>query len=232
MLKDFPLETVVQLLRRYPIFADLPERDIASLAHLVRFDRYEREALVFYQGEAAERVYFLHQGCVKIVHHEPDGREVILEIILPGEVFGGGALLFAQHPATARALGSALVASLYCEHYMQFLQEHPAATIKMIRMLGARLLATTGQQILTGERMERRLARTLLRLADRVGRADPAGVLITIPLSRQNLADMTGATLETAIRMMSRFQKDGIIETRRGGYILIIDRQSLELMCT
>ena len=78
-----------------------------------------------------------------------------------------------------------------------------------------------GLQILAGERVERRIAHILLKLADRVGRAEPEGVLITIPLSRQDLADMAGTTLETAIRTISRFHAQGWVATRRGGYLLI-----------
>ncbi|MEK6573248.1 MAG: helix-turn-helix domain-containing protein, partial [Chloroflexota bacterium] len=62
---------------------------------------------------------------------------------------------------------------------------------------------------------------------NRVGRTEPDGVLITIPLSRQDLADMAGTTLETAIRTMSRFRSQGIIETRRGGYLMIADVEML-----
>jgi CRP/FNR family transcriptional regulator len=74
------------------------------------------------------------------------------------------------------------------------------------------------------------MAHILLKLADRVGRPDPAGTLITIPLSRQDLADMSGTTLETAIRTLSRFSQQGLIKTQRGGYLLILDREKLSAM--
>jgi CRP/FNR family transcriptional regulator len=99
--------------------------------------------------------------------------------------------------------------------------------LKLIRMLGTRLHSMMGLQILAGERVERRMAHILLKLADRVGRADPEGVLLTIPLSRQDLADMAGTTLETTIRTMSRFRTEGLITTRRGGYLVITDVEKL-----
>jgi CRP/FNR family transcriptional regulator len=83
-------------------------------------------------------------------------------------------------------------------------------------------------QILAGERVERRLAHILVKLADRVGRPDPEGVLITIPLSRQDLADMAGTTLETAIRTISRFREQGWVKTRRGGYLVITGLERLQ----
>ena len=80
---------------------------------------------------------------------------------------------------------------------------------------------------LAGERVERRLAHILLKLADRTGRREPEGTLITIPLSRQDLADMAGTTLETAIRIMSRFNLSGMVKTLKGGYLLLLDEEQL-----
>ncbi len=221
-----PISTI-DLLRRLPLFADLPEHDFAALADQTQASHFEREAVIFYQDDDCDRVWFVRQGRVKIVHHEEDGREVILEIISPGEAFGGAVLFMPRHPATAKAMEAVETMSLPSELYAQFLAKHPPAAVKLIRMLGARLHSMMGLHILAGERVERRMAHILLKLADRVGRVDPDGVLITISLSRQDLADMAGTTLETAIRTMSRFRAQGLIETRRGGYLLITDLEKL-----
>jgi CRP-like cAMP-binding protein len=156
-----------------------------------------------------------------VVHNEADGREVILEVISPGEPLGGAVLFIDEHPATARAMTEVEVVSFSTETYIRLLDEHPALARRLIRMLGGRLHSMMGLQILAGERVERRMAHILLRLADRAGRPEPDGVLITIPLSRQDLADMAGTTLESAIRTISRFRSQGWVETRRGGYLLI-----------
>jgi CRP-like cAMP-binding protein len=219
--------SIVDLLQRLPLFADLPEHALAALADQSQVSHFEREAVIFYQNDACDRVWIARQGRVKIVHHEEDGREVILEIISPGEAFGGAVLFMPYHPATAKAMEDVETVSLPSELYAQFLSKHPPAAVKLIRMLGVRLHSMMGLHILAGERVERRMAHILLKLADRVGRADPDGVLITIALSRQDLADMAGTTLETAIRTMSRFRAQGLIETRRGGYLLITDLEKL-----
>jgi len=83
-------------------------------------------------------------------------------------------------------------------------------------------------QTLAGERVERRMAHILYKLANRLGHAEADGILITIPLSRQDLADMACTTLETAIRTVSRFNKEGLIATRRGGYVVVTDPEGLE----
>jgi CRP-like cAMP-binding protein len=216
------------LLSQVPLFAELPERDLQALAALARFDHFEAEAEIFYQGEPADRFWLVRAGQVKIVRQEVDGREVILEVIAPGEPFGGAVLLMPNHPATARAMVAADTLSLSRAAFEQVVLEHPALTRRVILMLGHRLHSMMQLQVLAGERVERRLAHILLKLARRAGREEPDGVLITLPLSRQDLADMAGTTLETAIRTMSRLRQQGVAETRRGGYVMITDIEQLE----
>jgi CRP-like cAMP-binding protein len=220
--------TIVSLLAGLPLLSGLAERDIAALAGLARTDHFEREAVIFSQGDPCDRVWLLQAGQVKIVHQEEDGREVILEMIAPGEPFGGAVLFLPTHPATARAMAEVTTVSLSSDSYRRLLMDHPELALRLVRMLGARLHSMMGLQILAGERVERRLAHILVKLADRVGRPDPEGVLITITLSRQDLADMAGTTLETAIRTVSRFRAQGWIKTRRGGYLVITSLDRLQ----
>ena len=202
------LKSTIQLLRQFALFSELSENDLAALAEQTRFRRFERDAVIFYQGDASDRVWLVRDGQVKIVHQDEDGREVILEIISSGEAFGGAVLFFPHHPATAKALEDSSLASFSSEIYAQFLLDHPDVALKLLQMVGARHLSMLNLQIMAGERVEHRMAHILLKLADRVGRPDPEGTLITVPLSRQDLADMACTTLETAIRILSRFRKD------------------------
>ena len=222
------LESTVRLLGRLPLFQDVPEQDLQALAQHTRLDFFERDAAIFYQGDACDRIWLVRTGRVKIVHHDDDGREVILEFISPGEAFGCAVLFFPTHPATAKAMEDANLASFPSEVYAQFLLSHPSVSLRLLRMLGLRHHSMLSMQSLAGERVERRMAHILAKLADRVGRPDPEGILITIPLSRQDLADMACTTLETAIRTISRFRKDGVIMTRRGGYLVVTDLEELD----
>lgn len=221
-------EAIIHLLRRFPLFVDIPEGDLAQLASQVSLRDYRPDEVIFYQGDLADRIWLVWQGRVKIVHHDEDGREVILEIISPGEAFGGAVLFFPSHPATAKALQSCRLVSFSSALYADFLLQHPNVTLKLLRMLGTRHLSMINMQILAGERVERRMAHILLKLAIRLGKEEPEGTVITIPLTRQDLADMACTTLETAIRTLSRFRKEGLIHTRRGGYIVVTDFDGLE----
>lgn len=220
--------TAIELLQQLPIFTGLAAVALSPLAEQARLDHFDREATVFYQGDDCDRVWIVRAGRVKIVYHETDGREVILEVIAPGELFGGAVLFMPRHPATAKAMEETTeTISFSSAVYAHFLTSQPGVTLKLIRMLGGRLHSMMGLQILAGERVERRLAHILIKLGDRTGRADPEGTLITVPLSRQDLADMAGTTLETAIRTMSRFRSQGLLETKPGGYLLIKDLERL-----
>lgn len=220
--------STLALLASVPLLANLSEPALAALAALAHVDYFEREAVLFSQGEPCERVWLLRTGEVKIIHQELDGREVILEVVSPGEVFGGAVLFMDTHPATAKAMTPVETVSFSSTTYAHLLDQHPAIGRQLIRMLGGRLHSMMGLQIMAGERVERRMAHILLKLAERVGRVEAEGVLITIPLARQDLADMAGTTLETAIRTLSRFRAQGWVATRRGGYLFISGMAQLQ----
>jgi len=224
--------TPQSLLADLPLLAGLADRDLADLAAAAHVDRFEREAIIFIQADPSDRVWVVRSGQVKIVRQEADGREVILELIAPGEVFGGAVLFLPCHPATARAMTEVETISFGSEAYSRAVFSNPAVARRLVQMLGGRLQSMTNLQALAGERVERRLAHILVKLARRVGRPEARGTLVTIPLSRQDLADMAGTTLETAIRTMSRFRRHDLVETQRGGYLLIRDLERLEKLAT
>ncbi len=227
MLPPALLARTVTLLHNLRLFSDLPEDALVSLAENCTLSHYEPEDTIFSQGERSERVWIVRQGQVKIVHHDEDGREVILELIPPGEVFGGGTIFLPKQPATARAMIPVEVVSFSTEVYEEFLIRFPKLMLRLIRMLGQRLYGMKEANIMTGERVERRLANILLKLVRRSGTKREDGILITIPLSRQDLADMCGTTLESAIRAMSKLSKQKVVKTLQGGYVLILNEAKL-----
>lgn len=217
-------------LRQIPLLAELPEREIAQLAAECRTDQFHTGDTIFYQGDEASRFWIVREGQVKIVRHDETGRETILEIVPPGETFGSAALFLPRQPATAQAMTEVTTINFPFESYKGLVNQNPGLALKVIHMLAARLYMFMQMNVLAGERVERRLAHILLKLAARSGKPHPEGVVISIHLSRQDLADMSGTTLETAIRLMSRFRSEGLIKTRRGGYIVILDIDRLREM--
>jgi len=225
-----PSSRAFELLKGLPLLRELRPQDLDALAGETLIENLPAGRVIFYQGDPCERVYVVSGGRVKIVYHDRDGREVILEMISPGEMFGGAVLFFPSHPATAMTMEDSSIASFSADAYSRYLLNNPPVILNILRMLGARHLSMINMQIMAGERVERRMAHILLKLAARSGRLTPQGTLITISLSRQDLAEMACTTLETSIRTISRFQKDGLVSTQRGGYILVHDLAQMEEM--
>jgi CRP-like cAMP-binding protein len=223
-----PAAGLAEFIQRVPLLAEVPSERLLALLPACRVQRHEADADLFRQGDPADRVWIVSEGQVKIVRHDEGGREVILEVISPGEVFGGGAIFLPEHPATARSLTPTVTTVSFPEEaYAGLLLASPATALKVIRMLGARLHSTLRMNQLAGERVERRLAYILVKMAGLCGRPDREGTLLSVPLPRRDLADMAGTTVETAIRLMSRFHAEGIARTRRGGYIVLLDEKRL-----
>lgn len=222
-------EALTSFIGRVPLLEEMPAEALASLSPLCRLDTYAGEVDIFQQGDAADRVWIVSEGEVKIVRHDEGGREVILEVISQGQAFGGAVIFLPEHPATARPLTETVeTVSFSSEAYAGVMLSSPATALKIIRMLGLRLHSMIRMNLLAGERVERRLAYILLKMAHICGRPDPEGTLLSIPLSRQDLADMSGTTIETAIRIMSRFRAEGMVKTRRGGYLVLVDEGNLQ----
>ena len=206
----------------------MPEARRRGLPPRCRLDTFGGADMIFRQGDPADRLRIVADGEVKIVRQDDDGREVVLEVITPGEVFGGAVIFLPEHPANAQPLTPSVVTvSLPAEAYGEALASSPATALKIIRMLGLRLHSTLRMNQLAGERAERRLAFILLKMSGVCGRPDPEGVALTVPLTRQDLADIAGTAIETAIRMMSRFQAEGLVRTRRGGELVLLNEDRL-----
>jgi CRP/FNR family transcriptional regulator len=218
----------VDVLRQVPLFASLTIDQIAAVADRFHAETFRTDQIVFLEGDPADRLWIVHSGQIKIVKHTSDGQENLLEVITPGEVFGGMGLLLATHPATAVAMTETLTLSIEREPYLQMIRQYPDIALRIIYLLGERLQAAMKMRALATERVDVRLANILLKLGDKAGQQTSEGLRINLPLSRQDLADMTGTTIETAIRMMSRFRKEGLVHTEPGGYVVVLDHERLK----
>jgi CRP-like cAMP-binding protein len=199
------------------LFARLPTATLARVAADLRRRRVPRGAFVFLEGEPAEALHVLVAGRVKVVRETEDGREVILRLIGPGEIFGGaGGWGEPRYPASARAQEESVVLRLPADRFARLLETEPSFATAVVAELGARLREAEARiRELQTERVERRLARVLLRLADKTGRRTGEGVEIGVALTRQDLAELSGTTLSTASRTLSRWDEQGIVAAGR-----------------
>jgi len=194
--------------------------------------RYDRDEYLFFEGDPAEWLVLVVRGRVKMIKHSEGGRETILATFGPGQIVGEvGVLVGEAYPATAQALESATTLCLRRDEYIDLVRSHPTLAWALIAELGQRLQrAHETIRSMAVEKVERRVARVLLRMANTTGeRLEGGAVRIGVALSRQDIADMAGTVIETAIRAMSKFQKQGMIETREGHIILLKAHQLVEI---
>ena len=203
-----------------PVLASLTAEDRAALDPLCELRAYEKGAALFEEGEPAHFIHFLFVGRVKIVKAAAD-RDLILEILGPGEPVGAVAVFEQRpYPATAVALEPAGTISIPEREFFRLIEKRPELTRRLLAGLTMRLMALNKRLAdMTGP-VDYRAARLFSTLAERAGQKRDGGIWIPMHLSRQEIADLVGTTIETAIRIMSRWHKDGLVETDKDGFLI------------
>lgn len=214
-----PIEATIPF-NSIPLLSALRPDDREALAPLCRMRGFEKGETIFREGEPADRIHFVVLGRVKIVK-AAGGRDVILEILGPGEPVGAVAVFERRpFPASAVTLEGSSILSIPEREFFQLIESRPEMMRRLLAGLTYRLIMVNKRLAdMTGS-AEYRAARLFLTLGDRVGAAQDGGLFIPLPLSRQEIADLIGTTLETAIRLMSRWQKDGIVVTEKNGFVV------------
>ena len=218
-----------ELLRRLPFFRRVSPALRARVAEVARLRSYERGQLIFAEGDPSDVFIIIVSGRVKVFKSTPAGKEIILEIFGAGDPLGAVAVYEgAPFMASAFTLEPTEVLSIEQAAFFRLLEAEPAFVRGLLSGLTLRLAELTRRLAeLTGARVETRFARLFLKLGDQIGKADRGGLFIPMPLSRQELADLTGTTIETAIRIMSRWQKEDVLHTEKDGFV-VLDRATLE----
>lgn len=213
---------MMQVVRNVPLFASLREREWEDVANLLNGICFPRDAYVFFEGDPPDYLYIVWMGRIKLVRHSPDGRDVVLDVLGPGRMMGELAVFEgAPYSQTAQTMEESALITIARTDFLYLLERYPSVALAVINELGRRLrVANDLVQSLAVDRVDRRIARALLRLSLYNSVRTEEGIMIQMRLTRQDLADMTGTTVETAIRVMSRFRKEGWITTQRGRVII------------
>lgn len=221
--------TRLQILGRVPFFTGLPAEAIERINERFQDRGYNAGEMIYLAGEEAVRLYVVATGKVKLLRHTADGQEIMLDILTPGEHFGSlAALGDAVYPDTAQAHTGVCALSISAEDFRAILEAYPATALRVLDITGARLRdAQERVRQLSAYTVEQRIAAALLKLGEKLGEPHEEGLLIQMPLSREDLAAMTGTTTETASRTLRRFQNDGLINAGRQ-WVAIADREQLE----
>lgn len=212
--------SALSFFKAVPLFQSLNEPERQLLAPVCRVRGYDRGEAVFEEGEPATDLCFVLIGQVKVVKAAP-GRDVILGLFGPGEPVGAVAVFEGKkYPASAFALEPSSILRVPEREFFATIDAHPEMTRRLLQGLMLRQFEITRRLAdLTGP-VEWRIARLFVMLAERLGRRHGAAVTIPLALSRQEIADLTATTVESAIRVMSRWGREGLVTTEADGFTI------------
>lgn len=220
-------------LKRIDLFKNLSDQEMAELGAHLSSESFKKKETIFSEGEPPEWFYIVASGKVKITKLSHEGKEIILEIIQPGDIFGGVAVLKNfPYPANAVTMEDTEVLKISRKNLMRILDRFPNLMYCIALQLGDRMKSSYDSlKNIALERVEARIAALLLKLASKVGVETKEGVMIDMRLTKQDVADMVGTTVETSIRTFTKFKKQGLV-TDLGGKIVIKDNKGLTALAS
>jgi CRP/FNR family cyclic AMP-dependent transcriptional regulator len=202
-----------EVLRTVPIFSELSDEDISSLAHLALRKRYPKDTVVFFENEEGDFFFTILEGRIKVTILGDDGREVILSVLGPGDFFGEMALLDNEpRSATAIAVEESELLSLHRNDFQTVLNDNRSITSALIRVLSARL-RRANHQISTLALLDvyGRVARVIVDMAREEGKRLRDGRIAFRRATHQEIANRIGTTRETVTRMLKDLERQGLI---------------------
>lgn len=218
----------LQILRQTPFLAGLSPEEVAQVNHLFVERGYNPGQTIYAAGEPAARLYVVATGQVKLARSTPAGQTILLDLLARGEFFGSlSALGDRVYRHTAEAHTACCVLSVSADDFQAILHRYPPVALAVLDMVAAQL--QEARDLIEHHRaqpVDRRIAAMLLKLGAKLGQERNGALLIQMPLSRHDLAEMAGTTTETASRVMSQFRKDGLIQSGRR-WVALVDRRRL-----
>jgi len=200
-----------QFLSQTDPFKVLPATDLERLAAGLQTKTYNKSETIYSEGDPADSVWVVTKGRVQIFKYSSEGRPLAIESIAPGELFGTLCRMGGdgrQYPCTAIASVDSEVIRIADKEFLAMYNRFPALVMGVCSLCSQRLQAVQGLSCSSQEPVEKRLALLLVKLQKKHG--------AVLPYTKRELAEQAGTTVETTIRVMSRFQKKGWISSSRG----------------
>ena len=207
----------LSLVRSLSLFARMSDEELERLLARANIRRVPVGEAVFEQGQKATQFFLLLHGRLKVTQVTPDGQQIIVRVVHPGDLFGfAQALQRDDYPGTPVAAAESIVICWPNDVWHEVVAHNPTLAVNAMQTIGQRLQeAHIRIREMSTEEVERRVAHAVLRLIEKAGRPEPGGVRIDFPLSRQDVAEMTGTTLHTVSRLFSAWETRGIVKGGR-----------------
>jgi CRP/FNR family transcriptional regulator, nitrogen oxide reductase regulator len=205
-----------------PLFTGLNKQELGTIIREAgRKQRAEGE-FFFLQGEPADSMYVLTSGRVRLFQTSEQGDQILIHIITPVRLFALVAMTQVQrYPVSAQAAGKSEAIFWRREQLMDFVIQYPVMAVNAMRIMAEQIKEMQDRlRHIATERVERRLARALVRLGSEFGTKVDEGILIDIPLTQQELAEMCGTTLYTVSRILNQWENVGYVVCSRERVII------------
>jgi CRP-like cAMP-binding protein len=209
---------VEELVRQSSLFKDIRPEVFSQVLASGVLRSVEEDGFFFMQADPATHAYVLVEGRVKMIQLTPNGQQITLRIMTPGQTYGGIALLNprAGYPATAQAVENSTAMAWDTQHLRELVEKEPNISLNVMGLMHGYISELQERQkALVTDRVEQRIARILLKLAAQSGTKIDQGVLIDLPLTRQDVAEMSGTTLFTVSRTLNEWERNGLLEIGR-----------------
>ena len=218
-------------LEKIKLLNGLPDEVLNWLDKETEYKEVGKGDYLFHEGEEPARMYFVVSGGIKVVREFPSGKNSILGIFGPGQMVAEIAVVDQKpYPASAVAHEASLVGGVDAKIFRELLTRAPEAAIRLIVGLGGKLRELTGNMsAMAVQTVEKRLARFLLKLADRIGEPVETGIMIFMPMTRRDLAEIIGASFEVIERSLKKMREAGILAVD-GKEIVILSKDNLSAL--
>ncbi|MBA4204269.1 MAG: Crp/Fnr family transcriptional regulator [Polymorphum sp.] len=209
----------------------MSDADLDNVLAMASVRQLPDGATAFMQGIEATEFFCLLSGRLKVIQTTPDGQQVVVRHVNPGDIFGiARAMRRPDYPATATAIVDSLALAWPSNQWEAFIARSPTLALNALQTVGQRLQdAHTRILELSTEEVERRVAHAVLRLVRQAGKKTEEGILIDFPVTRQDIAEMTGTTLHTVSRVMTAWEAKGLVQSSRKR-VVVVDPHRLYLL--
>jgi CRP-like cAMP-binding protein len=201
------------------IFKKLPPVRLAEIEKKMVEKKYAKGAVIHLEGDPAESVWFVKEGHVKAMVYTPNGRSVNLCVVGTKGMFGSCCCFSnGEYPCQGVAETDTTVYAFPMKDFLELLNQYPEMSRSVVEMVSKRLRHSKGTQVFEQESVEKRVLHVLLNMVEEFGK--------TIPMTRREIAEIAGTTVETCIRTFSTFEDEGLVSTERGK-ITVLNQQAL-----
>lgn len=215
-------------IRQNPMLSDLPERELDLLDQVSDSRELRRKTAIWSPGDAADSVFFVRGGIVKLSKVSDEGRELTLGFFTRDQMFGELAVVGdTPHDTTAEAYEDSLLLVLRKDDLMRAMMRHPPLAMRMVRMLGERRQRLENRvEHLLFRSAHSRLAALFIELGQTFGVRDSRGLIINLKLTHKEIANLIGATRETVSFAILDLRRDGLVQTE-GKRVILVDEPRL-----